>query len=196
MLFEPFLRSAVMPLPVAFISTLSHSGIRNIAPYSSIMPVLRPLDLICLASAKKRDTLANIRDNEEFVVNMAGAALADKVMPLARYSPHDSDEFAEAGITEKPSGLICAPGMEGAYAWMECSLHEEYEESEYVLIIGKVLRLEADDNALTPEGCLDVEKARPLVMTSAENGMHFSQVTDMNPLAYFETMSPEAFQGK
>ncbi|HMA67947.1 MAG TPA: flavin reductase family protein, partial [Desulfosalsimonadaceae bacterium] len=118
MLFEPFLRSAVMPLPVAFISTLSRSGIRNIAPYSSIMPVLRPLDLICLASAKKRDTLANIRDNEEFVVNMAGADLADKVMPLARYSPPDSDEFAEAGITEKPSGLICAPGMQGAYAWM------------------------------------------------------------------------------
>ncbi|MFO7839594.1 MAG: flavin reductase family protein [Desulfosalsimonadaceae bacterium] len=188
MLFEPFLRSGVMTLPLAFISTLSRSGIRNIAPYSSIMPVLRPLDLICLASAKKRDTLANIRNNEEFVVNMAGAALADKVMPLACYSSPDSDVFADAGIAEKPSGLICAPGMEGAYAWMECSLHEEYEQHEYVLIIGKVLRLETDDNVLTPEGCLDVQKARPLVTTGAKNGMNFCTVKELNKFESFDAI--------
>ncbi|HMA67144.1 MAG TPA: flavin reductase family protein, partial [Desulfosalsimonadaceae bacterium] len=81
-------------------------------------------------------------------------------------------------------------------AWMECSLHEEYEQSEHVLIIGKVLRLEADDNALTPEGRLDVEKTRPLMMTGAENGMHFSTVTNMNRFASFEAVFPEALQGK
>ena len=61
MLFKPFMREGFMPLPVAFVSSISPDGIRNIAPYSCIMPVLRPLDLICLASAARRDTLANIR---------------------------------------------------------------------------------------------------------------------------------------
>jgi hypothetical protein len=50
-----------------------HSG--NIAAYSCIMPVLRPLDLICMISAFKRDTLKNMRDTREFVVNLAGADL-------------------------------------------------------------------------------------------------------------------------
>ncbi|MGD8387721.1 MAG: flavin reductase [Desulfobacteraceae bacterium] len=75
MLLKPFMRESLFPLPVTFISTISTDGIRNIAPYSCIMPVLRPLDLICLASAFKRDTLKNIRDTREFVVNLAGADL-------------------------------------------------------------------------------------------------------------------------
>ena len=41
------------------------------------MPVLRPLDLVCIASAKKRDTLVNIQETGEFVINMAGTDLAD-----------------------------------------------------------------------------------------------------------------------
>lgn len=49
MLYNPIMRSAFMPLPVALISTINNPGIRNIAPYSCIMPILRPLDLVWLA---------------------------------------------------------------------------------------------------------------------------------------------------
>ncbi|WP_245942871.1 hypothetical protein [Methanothermobacter defluvii] len=56
MILENFKRESLIPLPVAFISTTSKDGIRNIAPYSCVMPVLRPFDLICVASAKMRDT--------------------------------------------------------------------------------------------------------------------------------------------
>jgi flavin reductase (DIM6/NTAB) family NADH-FMN oxidoreductase RutF len=34
------------------------------------MPVLRPLNLIAIASALPRDTLRNIRETHEFVVNV------------------------------------------------------------------------------------------------------------------------------
>jgi hypothetical protein len=85
------------------------------------MPVLRPLDLICLASAKRRDTLVNIRETREFVVNLAGTDLADKVIPTAKYSPPEIDEFIEAKLEEKPSAIIKAPGIAGCYAWMECT---------------------------------------------------------------------------
>lgn len=68
MILKPFLREALIPLPVTFVSTISPEGIRNIAPWSCIMPVLRPLDLICLASARNRDTLANIKSMKQFVV--------------------------------------------------------------------------------------------------------------------------------
>ena len=87
MLFKPFLRESFIPLPVTFISTISRNGVRNIAPWSCVMPVLRPLDLVVAASAPKRDTLNNVRETGEFVLNLAGVDLADKVMPTARYSP-------------------------------------------------------------------------------------------------------------
>jgi len=70
MILENFKRESLIPLPVVFISTISENGIKNIAPYSCVMPVLRSLDLVCVASAKRRDTLDNIKNTEEFVLNM------------------------------------------------------------------------------------------------------------------------------
>ena len=142
MLLRPFMREGLMPLPVTFISTISRDGVRNIAPWSCVMPILRPLDLICAASAKKRDTLKNIRETGQFVLNLAGTGMQDKVIPTARTSPPDVDEFVEAGLDEKPSQAVKPPGIAGCYAWMECERVREFEEDRYVLIVGKVLRLE------------------------------------------------------
>ena len=84
------------------------------------MPILRPLDLICVASAKKRDTLVNIRETGQFVLNLASVAMQDKVIPTARYSAPEVDEFDEAGLNEKASQfgktawncrMLCLDGM-------------------------------------------------------------------------------------
>lgn len=188
MLFKPFMREGFMPLPVAFISTISSDGIRNIAPYSCIMPVLRPLDLICLASAAKRDTLTNIRGTNEFVVNLVGENFAGKVIPTAKFSPPEADEFELAGLTEKPSEKIRAPGIAGSYAWMECELFKLYEEAQYLLIMGKVVRLEVADEALSEDGDLDTAKARPLMMTGTGKGMNFCTVMDLGSFEPFSAM--------
>lgn len=179
-----------MPLPVAFISTISSDGIRNIAPYSCIMPVLRPLDLICLASARRRDTLVNIRETRQFVVNLAGVALADKVVPTAKFTPPEVDEFKEADLDEKPSVLIRPPGIAGCYAWMECELFNLYEEQDYILVMGKVLRLEVDASYLTSDGDLDSSKADPLMMIGSRKGMHFCTIKDIERFEPFGAMFP------
>ena len=180
MILKPFLREGIMPLPVTFISTIRVDGIRNIAPWSCIMPILRPLDLICSAPAYKRDTLANIRETKEFVVNMAGVNLADKVIPTAKNMPPDVDEFEVAGVKEKTSQVIKAPGMADAFAWMECKLHKLIEEERYALIVGQVLHLEVSDDVMTPNKKLDLEKAQPLMMTGLGKGMNFCTLRDIS----------------
>jgi flavin reductase (DIM6/NTAB) family NADH-FMN oxidoreductase RutF len=187
---KPFMREGLMPLPVTFISTISRNGIRNIAPWSCVMPVLRPLDLICAASAKKRDTLKNIRETGEFVLNMAGVALQDKVIPTARHTAFEVDEFEDAGIESRPSQVVKPPGIAGCYAWMECALVHEYEESDYVLIVGRVLRLEAADEVLKADGSLDIEKAAPLLMTGSRKGMNFCTLKELGVSEAFSAMFP------
>uniref|UniRef100_A0A7V6A512 Flavin reductase family protein n=1 Tax=Desulfobacca acetoxidans TaxID=60893 RepID=A0A7V6A512_9BACT len=191
MILKPFKREAYMVLPVAFISTVSDTGVRNIAPYSCVMPVLRPLDLVCLASALKRDTLNNIRATGEFVINLAGVDLADKVIPTARYSPPEADEFELAGLMAKPSVQVSAPGIMGCYAWMECRLFKEYVEPQYVLIMGQVVHLEVADEVYLPDGSLNLEKARPLMMTGSNRGMKYCRVVDINRLDPFGAMFPD-----
>jgi flavin reductase (DIM6/NTAB) family NADH-FMN oxidoreductase RutF len=138
---DPVKRNSVMPLPVTLISTISGKGIRNIAPYGCVMPVLRPLDLVCFASAKRRDTLDNVIETGEFVINLPGVELSEKIMPTAHPLPPEEDEFIHAGLIARPSKVISAPGIEGCYAWMECRLSRLIEEERYTLVVGKVVHL-------------------------------------------------------
>ena len=190
MLFKPFMRENFIPLPVALISTVSPDGIRNIAPYGCLMPILRPLDLMAVASAHRRDTLANIRATGEFVINLPGIGMADAVIPTARFSPPEADEFELAGLDPHPSTEIAPPGIAGCYAWMECRLDRLYEEKAYVLVIGKVVRLEVDDAALGEDGTLDLDRARPLMMTGSRRGMHFCAAAAIGRFEPFGAMAP------
>jgi flavin reductase (DIM6/NTAB) family NADH-FMN oxidoreductase RutF len=162
MILEPDKRNQVLPLPVVLISTISKDGIRNAAPWSCIMPILRPLDLVVIASWLKRDTLENIRQTGEFVINVPHEEMADEVMICARSFSPEVDEFEMAGLKAKPSAKVKPPGIGGCLAWMECTLEEEILRDKYTLVIGKVVHLEADDAIVNEKGELDLKKARQL----------------------------------
>ena len=120
-----------------------------------------------------------------------GADFADKVIPTARFSSPEADEFELAGLAEKPSEKITAPGIAGSYAWMECELFKLYEESLYILIMGKVVRLEVTDAVLTGNGDLDAAKARPLMMTGTGKGMNFCTLAETDRFEPFNAMFPD-----
>ncbi|HNX39840.1 MAG TPA: flavin reductase family protein [Methanothrix sp.] len=173
MILKPNQRSQIMPLPVVLISTLSGSGVRNAAPWSCVTPVLRPLDEVLIASWLKRDTLENIRQTREFVINIPRAGMEEAVMVCARNYPPEVDEFQEAGLAARPSVAVKPPGIEGCLAWAECRLEEEIARERYVLIVGRVVHLEADDRFFSAEDGMDYEKAMPLCAVGGPNGMQF-----------------------
>lgn len=175
MILKPQKRGQIMPLPVVMISTMNKAGITNIAPWSNIMPILRPLDEIILASWIKRDTLLNIRETGEFVVNIPPAGMMEEVMITARNYPPEVDEFLKAGLKPRPSVKLRTPGIVGCLAWAECLLTEEILREKYSLIIGKVVHLEGDDNYFNPAGEMDFERAQPLSIMIGEQGMQFTR---------------------
>jgi len=113
MILKPNQRSQIMPLPVVLISTISKDGVHNAAPWSCVTPILRPLDEVLIASWLKRDTLENIRQTGEFVINVPPAGMEEAVMICARNFPPEIDEFEEAGLAARPSTKVKSPGIEG-----------------------------------------------------------------------------------
>ncbi|HOO53905.1 MAG TPA: flavin reductase family protein [Methanothrix sp.] len=175
MILNPSKREQVFSLPVVLISTISKGGVRNAAPWSNITPILRPLDEIVLASWLKRDTLDNIRDVGEFVVNVPTADMAEAVKVCSRNYPPEVDEFKEAGLFPHPSSNVKPPGIEGSIAWMECTLVEEISRERFSLIVGKVVCLEADDRFFDDEGDMDFERARPLSAMLGHRGAKYTR---------------------
>lgn len=170
----PHQREQVLPLPVALISTMSQKGCLNLAPWSNITPILRPLEEIVLASWIKRDTLSNIRDTGEFVVSIPTTGMSDQVMICARNYPPEIDEFQQADLRPRFSKKVQTPGVEGCLAWLECTLVEEIIREKYVLVIGKVVHLEANQHFFNEDGEMDFEKARPLSVMLGDKGMWFT----------------------
>ena len=67
---------SIVPRPIAFVSTVSNKGERNIAPFSYFNGVCSNPPTIMFAPARRgwdgeeKDTLVNIKQNQEFVVNI------------------------------------------------------------------------------------------------------------------------------
>lgn len=134
-----------LPLPVTLITTVDAKGIANGAPYSCVMPILRPLNLIAIASALPRDTLSNIRATREFVVNVVGRPGFREAMSCAKAYPSDVDEMEEVGLETTPAKKVGAPRIENAIGWIEAVLEQEITGENYAVVIGRVLCSEVND---------------------------------------------------
>lgn len=145
---KPEMFKKMLPLPVTVITTVDSSGIANAAPYSCVMPILRSLDLIAIASALPRDTLRNIRETKEFVVNIIGRPGFREAMQTAKNYPPGVNELEMVGLETILSKKTTPPRIKDALGWIEARMDEEILREKFSLIIGKVICAEINDKFL------------------------------------------------
>ena len=153
---KPELFKKLLPLPVTVITTVDLNGTVNAAPYSCVMPILRPLDLIAIASALPRDTLRNMRETGEFVINIIGRPKFKEAMLTAKNYPPGINELTEIGLETIPPKMIAPPRMKDAIGWIEAVVNEEILRENYSLIIGKVVCAEVNDAYLKNEHLMEL----------------------------------------
>ncbi len=162
--------SAILPRPIAFVSTIDEGGIFNLAPFSSFAPVgLKPA-LVCLQigwkrNGEKKDTLRNIESTKEFVVNMVDQKLAEAMNQTSAEYPSDVDEFKEAGLTAIPSDRVSAPRVAESPVNMECKLVKTLEFGERPtgshIVIGEIILFHIEDE-LWHKDRIDPSKWSPI----------------------------------
>ena len=151
---KPQMFKRILPIPLTLITTVDKDGIPNAAPYGCVMPILRPLDLIAIASAFPRDTLKNIRETKEFVVNVIGRPSFEKAMKCAKNFPPEVNELEEVGLESESSKKVKPPRVKDAIGWIEARLEKEITGDNYSIIIGKVVLAEVNDRFLSKDGKL------------------------------------------
>ena len=155
--------AVVVPRPIAFVSTISREGQRNIAPFSYFIPISSAPPLIGIAIQERagdpKDTLRNIRETGEFAVNLVNEPLLSPMVRTSGEWPATVDEFELAGIESAPSDLVKPPRVALSPASMECRLHREVELGAASFIVGEILRLHVDDSVIV-EGRVDPERLR------------------------------------
>jgi len=132
-------------VPVYLISTMSKSGIRNIAPYGMVMPVSHNPSIYAVGSDKDRDTYRNIVETEEFVLNVPSTSILEKVNLTGIKFPAEIDEFEKAKLTSIPALKVKPPLIAECRSHFECKLLNVYEITKTrVIIIGEVVVISVD----------------------------------------------------
>jgi len=153
----------LVPRPVVLVTTRDSQGNVNAAPFSFIMPVSVDPPLIAFAAAPKRHTLANIRETNEFVINIPSKDIVEKLWMCGKDFPKEVNEIEKAALTEKPSQMVMAPSIDECIAWIECML--EYDETigDHVVIFGRVIGASVREELIKDENYLDIAKRPPLM---------------------------------
>jgi flavin reductase (DIM6/NTAB) family NADH-FMN oxidoreductase RutF len=123
------LTGAVVPRPIAWVSTLSEHGIANLAPYSFFTVASCKPPVLCVVQVNPRnrsekDTLSNLKATRECVVNIVSHVLVDAMNTSCGDYPPEVDEFEKAGLKKSLSKAVIAPGVEEALVRFECNLRE------------------------------------------------------------------------
>ena len=149
----------IVPRPVALVSTVDNHGIPNVAPFSFFSGVGSnpPTVLFCpslrsnastgadLRPDDRKDTLRNVEQTGEFVINIVSEAIGAATNATAAEVGPEVDEFQLAGLTPLPSLIVKAPRVAESPAQLECKLLQIVFTGQGsgagVIVLGQIVQL-------------------------------------------------------
>jgi len=119
----------VLPRPIAWVSTVTASGNINLAPFSfftvaSVNPPILCFSPLLKENSMEKDTLVNINQTGEFVVNIVSYGLAQAMNRTSGPYPSEVNEFDVAGVTPKQSTFVKPPCVADSLVNFECKLQQ------------------------------------------------------------------------
>lgn len=157
---------AIVPRPIAFVSTISPEGRTNLAPYSFFNGVCgTPMTLLFCPSNKadgsEKDTLRNLlagsRDGSgvggQFVVNVASEEIIRQVVACAEELEYGESEFALSRLGEAPSSRVRPPRVAESPLAFECEVAQIVrlapgQPGGGNVVIGRVICIHARDGVI------------------------------------------------
>jgi flavin reductase (DIM6/NTAB) family NADH-FMN oxidoreductase RutF len=174
---------AIVPRPIAWVSSMDAKGRLNLAPFSFFNAVCAnpPTLMFCPGvrpSGEPKDTWRNILEVPEFVVHLPNQETAEAMNRSATEFSRDVSEFEWAGVTPIPSDAISVPRVAEAPVAFECTLHQIAVINEGpgggAAIFGEVQRIHFHDG-IYDDGRVDLDRYQPIGRLF---GSQYSRVTD------------------
>lgn len=166
------------PRPTIIVTTVNLKGQVNAAPFSFTMPVSMVPPLIAFASILSHHTYKNIEETQQFVINIPGEDILEKLWITGEKFPPGVNELEKAGLTPLSSDLVKPPSIAECTAHLECEVKWIKKAGDHQIIVGEVLKVHADKNALK-DGLLNAEQVKPLLHLGGVNfivGDHLKKV--------------------
>ena len=163
---------SIVPRPIAFVSTISSEGKHNVAPFSYFNGVCSKPPTIMFAPARRgwdgdeKDTLINIRETNEFVVNIVSESFSKQMVMCSTDFEPDVNEFDVSELSAVRSQKVTPPRVGESKISFECTLNQIVEIGDGTagsgfLVIGTIVLFHFDDD-IYDNGRILIDKLEPL----------------------------------
>jgi len=162
--------NSVAPRPIAWVSTINSASQPNLAPFSffnavcadppllAFAPGLRPSKVPRDNHGQPKDTLRNVRETKEFVINVVTHELAEAMNLSSGEYDASVNEFELANVAPAPSHIVRPPRVAKSPVSFECKLYQILDFSPQPtsgsLVLGEIVAIHINDANLN-EGRLD-----------------------------------------
>ena len=155
---------AITPRPIAWVSTISPTGVTNLAPFSYFNGVCSDPAVLSFSAVNKpdgspKDTVRNIRANEQFVVNVVPFKLAESMVETAADLPYEESEIDQVGLETIESIKVEPPRVSGSPIQLECRLFQIVPVGQGPLaanlILGMIELIHIDDSVVNEKQKID-----------------------------------------
>jgi flavin reductase (DIM6/NTAB) family NADH-FMN oxidoreductase RutF len=185
----------VVPRPIAWVTSLSATGVLNLAPFSAFTFVSPKPPMLAISVGRKggiyKDTAQNILNNEEYVVHIADSSLMTAVHESSTEHPPDVSEVEELRLSTLPGERIKVPRLAVAPVAMECRFRQclEFGETRSRLIVGEVLVFHIRDGLLH-NGKIETEALDPICRIAGPRYAKLGEIVTLKPV--FQTSKTES----
>lgn len=176
------LKAIVAPRPIGWISTVSNTGVVNLAPYSFFNQMQTRPAILAFGSDGRKDTIANLEEVGEFVWSLCDYSLRDQMNASAASLPRGVSEPEVAGVAMAPSRRVRPPRVKAARAAIECKLVEiialkraSGEPLDGFMALGEAVAVHIDDDCIK-EGRVDTRALDPIMRAGY---MDYVRIGDM-----------------
>jgi len=176
---------SIVPRPIAFVSTISKEGAPNLAPFSYFNGVCSNPPTVMFApgrrgyDGKTKDTLNNIRDTKEFVINIVSESFVEEMVKCSTDFEPDVNEFEISGLNPAPSAKVKPQIVLESKVSFECVLNQIVEIGDGTagsgfIVIGTVVLFHIDEDVYK-DGRIDLEALSPVGRLA---GNSYTRITD------------------
>lgn len=172
------LTGLIIPRPIGWISTIDENGINNLAPFSYFNMVSSDPPCVMFSTRrdnnKNKDTLNNVLQNEEFVVNLVTFDILEQMNTTSASVDSKIDEFELANLTPIDSIFVKPKRVKESKVHFECEkMHHYFIDNETnggaCVVIGKIKIIHIDDSILLENNHVNLDKYKPVARLAGSN---------------------------
>lgn len=172
------LTGTVIPRPIGWISSIDENGINNLAPFSFFNVASEDPPHVMFSTVrtgnKNKDTLNNILNNKQFVVNLVTEEVVEQMNTTSQSVASNIDEFELANLTPIDSIFVKPKRVKESLVHFECEMvhhyfTENHQNGGACIVIGKIITLHVNDSILIENSKINLDLYKPVARLAGSN---------------------------